>query len=1010
QSKTTVSTVKECVSTQKQNGSIELSETISKHVDVSKESLINVVHSYAVSEQVKKVKDETVISTALAISYLKSTASAHENHWLIQYRMARKYLSEKVNDVKLEEEILKSCDKLVVNKTTHKSILKEKAKKKQEALTYLNNKTSAATVTSIVSTQKSDGSLELSKDLSKQLEVSSSETLVTSIKSFVVSSKLKKLTNVQNKKLIESAVIISYLQNAASSQEQHWRVQYENAINYLHKEINDTVLEEELLKACKKYVVQKSTTVVVKKQKVKQKRIALTIAQSKTTEETVKKVVTTQKSDGSFGLSDEVSRQLDVSSTNTLVNTCRVFATSERVKNQVKDDSVWTTAITINYLKHNASTYGSTWKVQYELARKYLREKVGDTDLEEEILKTTKKVVVEKTTYKITKEQKKEEKRAALSIVRSKTNVKTIKVVKESQKTDGSFKLIDTIAQQLDVSSKEALNNSLIIYTTNETLKKCVKEKKYNDDVISTAITISYLKVNGSTDESTKEYIKAREYLKKQINDNAIEEEILKVTTKLVVDKSTKKVISKQKKSEKRQAISDIQKSCSPEKTQSIISKQKSDGSIELSDTVSKDLNISKENLKATVSTITTNEKVKNASESAWTTVLSLNYLKLNSGSLEVKEKYDQAKNYLKTQLGNDEKAVDEMLKVSDKLVKEKIVVKQVEEKKRVEKQKALLTIQLKTTEETIKTVTSTQEKDGSFGLNDVVCKHLDIPSPVVLVTTAKKYVKSEKLKNIDNPKLFNTAVTISYLENTSSARDSKWKEKYDQARQYIKEQIKDNDLEEELLKASQTLVVESSTNVVRKQERQEKKAEKAAALISLQSKNTVEDTKKVLTDQKSDGSFQLSKVITEKIDVSESNLNDTVKSYVKSEKLKSKESDKWWKTALSIQYLKKTADQHQNEWTDKYDQAKKYLINEVKDEKLVEELLTASDKIIVEKGTDKVITEEKKAVSSAIQNSTSTEKVQDIVSKQKDDGSLELTETVTKELDAETTESLAST
>ncbi|CAG8486360.1 2534_t:CDS:10, partial [Funneliformis caledonium] len=1009
QSKTTVSTAKESVSTQKQDGSIELSETLSKNVDVSKESLTSVVHSYAVSEKVKKVKDDTIISTALAISYLKTTASAHEKHWKVEYEKARKYLSEKVKDAKLEEEILKSCEKLVVHKTTHKAIIKDKLKKKQEALTYLNNKTSAATVISIVSTQKSDGSIELSKDLSKHLEVSSSETLVTSIKSFAVSEKLKKLTQVQNKKLIESAVTISYLQSTASSQEQHWKVQYEKARKYLRNEIKDTELEEELLKACKKFVVRKSTSVVVQKQKVKQKRIALTIAQSKTTEETVKKIVTTQKSDGSFELSDEVSKQLDVSSTSTLVNTCRAFATNERVKNKVKDDSVWTTAVTINYLKHNALTYGSTWKVQYEHARKYLSKKVGDADLEEEILKTTKKVVVEKTTYKVTKEQKKEEKQAALSIVRSKTDVKSIKVVKESQNSDGSFTLVDTIAQHLDISSKETLNNSLIIYTTNETLKKYIKEKKLNDDVISTAVTISYLKVSGSTDESTVEYKKAREYLKKQINDSAIEEEVLKVTSKLVVDKSTKKVISKQKKAEKRQAISDIQKSCSPDKAQSIISKQKSDGSIELSDTVSKDLNINKENLKTTVSTITTNEKVKNASESAWTTALSLNYLKINSGSLEVKEKYDQAKNYLKVQLGNDEKAADEMLKAADKLVKEKIVVKQVEEKKQVVKQKALLAIQTKTTEETIKTVVSTQEKDGSFGLNDVVCKHLDIPSGA-LVTTAKKYVTSDKLKKIDNPKLFNTAITITYLENTSSARDSNWKEKYNQAREYLSKQIKDADLEEELMRASQTLIVESSTNVVRKQERQEKKDLKAAALISLQSKNTVEDTKKVLIDQKSDGSFQLSKVITEKIDVSNENLNDTVKSYVKSEKLKSKESDKWWKTALSIQYLKKTGDQHKTEWADKYDKAKKYLINEVKDEKLVEELLTASEKIIVEKGTEKVITDEKKAVSGAIKNSTSTEKVHEIISNQKVDGSLELTETVTKELDAESTESLAST
>jgi len=141
-------------------------------------------------------------------------------------------------------------------------------------------------------------------------------------------------------------VKISYLQNAASSQEQNWRVQCEKARIYLHKKLNNPDLEQQLLKTCNKYVVQKSTTIVVRKQKLKEKRIALTIAQAKTTEETVKKVISIQKSDGSFELSEDVSKHLDVSSTDTLVNTCRAFATDKRIKSQIKDNSIWTTAIT----------------------------------------------------------------------------------------------------------------------------------------------------------------------------------------------------------------------------------------------------------------------------------------------------------------------------------------------------------------------------------------------------------------------------------------------------------------------------------------------------------------------------------------------------------------------------------------------------------------------------------------------------------------------------------------
>jgi hypothetical protein len=342
QSKTTVNTVRDCLSTQKNDGSIELNETISRDVDVSKESLTTSLHSYAVSDKVKKVTDNTVISTALAISYLINTASAHEKHWKTQYENARNYLHKKVNDKQLEEEILKSCNKMVVQKTTSKVIRKDKAKKKQETLAYLNNKTSGSTVSSIVSTQGKDGSFGLSRDLSKNLGVSSSESLVTSIKSFAVSDKLKELKNV---KLFETAITICYLQNATASQGQNLSDQYKKAREYLQKEINNKELEEELLKTCKKYVIQKTVTVIVRKQRLKEKRIALTIAQSKTTVETTKKVVSAQKQDGSFELNEEVSRELDVSSPDTLSNTCKVFSTNERLKT-IEDNSIWTTAIT----------------------------------------------------------------------------------------------------------------------------------------------------------------------------------------------------------------------------------------------------------------------------------------------------------------------------------------------------------------------------------------------------------------------------------------------------------------------------------------------------------------------------------------------------------------------------------------------------------------------------------------------------------------------------------------
>ncbi|CAB4413736.1 unnamed protein product [Rhizophagus irregularis] len=994
QSKTTVETTKIICSKQKPEGSIEISEEITRNSGISSDSILKTVETHATTESLKKVTNVDVWKTAISLSYLETYGTAHESTWKVHYDKARKFIKEKVKDEKLEAEILKASKELVIQKSTTNVIRKQAKKEKRITLSYLDKKTSPSTVISIVSKQKQDGSLELSTDLKKQLDVSSSESLVTSIESIGVSEKLKKVINSKDTKLVESALTISYLQNAASSQERNWRDKYDKAISYIRKEVNDEKLEKELLNVCRKYIVQKSVTEVVRKKQLKEKRIALTAAQSKTTVETTKKIVSAQKSDGSFELNEQISKQLDISSPETLLNTCHTVTTNERVKT-IKDSSVWSTAITLIYLQYNASSHESTWKEQYDRARKYLKEKVNDDELEKEILRTTKTIVVEKTSNKVIKEQKKEEKRAALSAIQSKTDVKTIT---SQQQNDGSFALNDDIKKQIDISSNETLTNSVLTYTTNESVKKYVKDVKYNK-AITTAITISYLKVYASNNESTwsEQYKKARKYLKEQINDDALEEEIIKTCSKLVVDKSTKKIAEKKKKAEKRVALSEVRKVGSVEKAEKVISNQKSDGSIELSDTTRKDLNISNETLKLTVNTLTKNEKLKNAPVEVWNTAISLNYLKINSDELggAWKDKYEKARNYLKTQLGGDENAEKEILKVTNKIVVEKVVLKQTE----VEKQKALAAIQSKTTEKTIKTVVSTQQQDGSFELSDVVCKDLDVSSET-LITTMKNYVSSEKLKKINDKKLFYTVITLAYLQTTSSSQDSQWKDKYEKARKYVKETIKDNDLEEEILQSSQKFVTEASTNVVRKQAKQEKKTEKTAALITLKSKTTPETTRKIVENQKPDGSIKLDKTVSEKINISSDNIQSSVQTYGVSDKLKSVPKNVW-ETALSLRYLTITSDQHKEQ----SEKAEKYLIEELKDKELVEELLTTSEKIIVEKSVEK----DKKETVATIQNSTTTEKVKEIVSLQKEDGSLEVTDTVSKGLDTESTDTLVS-
>ncbi|CAI2200772.1 1634_t:CDS:1, partial [Funneliformis geosporum] len=161
--------------------------------------------------------------------------------------------------------------------------------------------------------------------------------------------------------------------------------------------------------------------------------------------------------------------------------------------------------------------------------------------------------------------------------------------------------------------------------------------------------------------------------------------------------------------------------------------------------------------------------------------------------------------------------------------------------------------------------------------------------------------------------------------------------------------------------------------------------------------------TKKIVSTQKTDGSIKLNEHITEQLDISSDNIIKTVHNYGVSDKLKNV-SQNAWETALNLRYMtisSQTQDQV-DKYKDQSEKAKQYLIKELKDEKLIEELLTISNKIIIEQSIQK----EKKDAVATVQQSTSTEKVHNIVSNQKEDRSLQLTETIYKELEIDTTDS----
>ncbi|CAG8826116.1 13137_t:CDS:1, partial [Dentiscutata erythropus] len=127
-----------------------------------------------------------------------------------------------------------------------------------------------------------------------------------------------------------------------------------------------------------------------------------------------------------------------------------------------------------------------------------------------------------------------------------------------------------------------------------------------------------------------------------------------------------------------------------------------------------------------------------------------------------------------------------------------------------------------------------------------------------------------------------------------------------------------------------------------------------------------------------------------------------TAKKCTQNKKLRSPESEPWWKTALTLSYLKVAAPHHKKLWEDKYNKAREYLSKQIGDAAAEKELLDCADAYVIDNVTKKVEKDHKKtAALPIIQEAASPEKHKEIVSKQKDDGCIELDDSVCKELDA---------
>ncbi|RHZ73899.1 hypothetical protein Glove_228g112 [Diversispora epigaea] len=365
------------------------------------------------------------------------------------------------------------------------------------------------------------GSLEFSEKVIMVLDspIVSKTSVITTAQKCTINEKLKKP---------ESSTSFSTV--LASRHEGEWKEKYDKTQKYISEQIDDEKTKKGLIDCTDKYVNTKEVIVDT---------VTAIQSQSSTTPQTIETDTSTQKKAGSFDVINvKIVKELDVPFSNDLITSAQKITANDELK------SGWETTLTLGYIQ----------KLN------------NNPELEE------------KTTKMVTKENKD----AAINIIKSTDTAEIIKEIISVQKEDGQIELSDAICKELDIPSTKTLVTTVQTYTKNEKLKKPESASWW-----STAINLSYLKNVASEHEGEwrDKYNKAQEYLSAQIGDAETEKELLEAADKYVIDKTTHKVIE-----EREREVIDIKKGRDSGDSDDETVEDSDDDSVEDSDDESVDL------------------------------------------------------------------------------------------------------------------------------------------------------------------------------------------------------------------------------------------------------------------------------------------------------------------------------------------------------------------------------------------------------------------------------------
>ncbi|PKY42633.1 hypothetical protein RhiirA4_456465, partial [Rhizophagus irregularis] len=1006
---TTTEKATEIVSSQKEDGSLELPDTVSKALDVeSNESLVSSIKTYFIGKGTKAPENKKVIDTAITLSFLRNTSSTDSSPELKEkVAKAEKYLKTELGSEEKIKELLEKTDTVVVDHAA-KKVIKEKAE--QTIVQEIQKTVTEEEITKVIEIQNKEGSYEkISDQITEKLGEITTENISSSVR--ITDERVKKFDT----KVWNTFITIAYCNKVLGKQQSKVKPQNEQALAWLHTQIKDEKLIKEVLESCEKIVVEKASnkkkesswpslstsltgwgsswgkyiTDTAKYTTDTVQHTADTVSstlfnlKSTTTPETTKKIVENQKPDGSIKLDKTVSDQINISSDN-IQSSIQTYGVSDKLKSVPKN--VWETALSLRYLTITSQSQDQH-KEQSDKAKKYLIEELKDEKLElkdeklvEEILTTSEKIIVDQSVKK--------GKEDAVSTIKSSTTTEKAKEIVSSQKEDGSLELPDTVSKALDVESNESLVSSIKTYFIGKGTKAPENKK-----VIDTAITLSFLRNTSSTDSSPelKEKVaKAEKYLKTELGSEEKIKELLEKTDTVVVDHAAKKVI---KEKADQSVVQEIQETVTVEEITKVIEIQNKEGSYEkIPDKVTEKLGeITTENISSSVRI--TDERVKKFDTKVWNTFITIAYCNKVLGKHKSKwtDQNEKARAWLHEQI-KDEKLEKEILESCEKIVVEKV------SNKKKESSPWFNLLPTWGSSDTTKQTTIKKIESIPVAPTTSTTKSPEKPKESVVSKLAEKFSGTP---STGSPSTASPATHHPKTDTRVVQKDQPKKDQPTPAKPETESKTKlglffDN-ISTSVVKLSKD--IEDAITWGEKDD-DDHDHDKVDALDTVKTSSaTKEVIQYVVSKQNDDGSIEAGETVCKQLDApSKETIVTTVQQYITNEKLKNAKPI-WITTAVNIAYLKNLADQHEGEWKEKYEIAHQYLTKEIGNPKEVDELIDASSKYVVKQSTQKVIKDKKKAAVLAIRSSTPKETINDAISSQKNDGSFEISKTITKEL-----------